>query len=66
MGCFLKDLPDNWNSDPIPKSVKKVGDRWIQNQESVIKKGPTGGIFVSNVYHEPIKRSLNNLIASGS
>jgi len=30
-----------------------------------IKKGPTGGIFVSNVYHEPIKRSLNNLIASG-
>jgi len=30
-----------------------------------IKKGPTGGIFVSNVYHEPIKRSLNNLIISG-
>jgi DNA-binding FadR family transcriptional regulator len=30
-----------------------------------IKKGPTGGIFVSNVYHEPIKRSLNNLITSG-
>lgn len=30
-----------------------------------IKKGPTGGIFVSNVYHEPIKRSLNNLIDSG-
>ncbi|CAB1061697.1 hypothetical protein D1BOALGB6SA_6472 [Olavius sp. associated proteobacterium Delta 1] len=31
----------------------------------LIRKGPTGGIFVSNVYHEPIKRSLNNLIASG-
>jgi len=30
-----------------------------------IKKGPTGGIFVSNVYHAPIKRSLNNLITSG-
>ena len=30
-----------------------------------IKKGPAGGIFVSNVYHEPIKRSLNNLITSG-
>ena len=30
-----------------------------------IKKGPAGGIFVSNVYHEPIKRSLNNLIESG-
>ena len=30
-----------------------------------IKKGPTGGIFVSDVYHAPIKRSLNNLITSG-
>jgi DNA-binding FadR family transcriptional regulator len=30
-----------------------------------IKKGPTGGIFVSNGYHTPIIRSLNNLITSG-
>ena len=30
-----------------------------------IKKGPTGGIFVSDVYHEPIKRSISNLITSG-
>lgn len=30
-----------------------------------IKKGPTGGIFVSNVYHKPITRSINNLITSG-
>ena len=41
MGCFLKDLPDNWNSDPIPKSVKNVGDQWIQNQESAIMKVPS-------------------------
>ena len=27
-----------------------------------IKKGPSGGIFVSNVYHKPIKDSLSNLI----
>ena len=30
-----------------------------------IKKGPTGGIFVSDVYHRPITRSLDNLIAAG-
>jgi DNA-binding FadR family transcriptional regulator len=30
-----------------------------------IKKGPKGGIFVANGFHEPIKRSLNNLINSG-
>ena len=31
-----------------------------------VKKGPTGGIFVSNVYHKPIKRSIHNLITSGN
>jgi GntR family transcriptional repressor for pyruvate dehydrogenase complex len=31
----------------------------------IIKKGPTGGIFVSNGYHAPIIRSLNNLLTSG-
>ena len=30
-----------------------------------IKKGPAGGIFVSHVYHKPIKHSLNNMITSG-
>ena len=30
-----------------------------------IKKGPTGGIFVSNGYHAPMVRSLNNLLTSG-
>jgi DNA-binding FadR family transcriptional regulator len=30
-----------------------------------IKKGPTGGIFVSDLYHRPITRSLDNLITSG-
>jgi len=30
-----------------------------------IKKGPTGGIFVSNSYHAPIRKSLRNMVASG-
>jgi len=30
-----------------------------------IKKGPAGGIFVSDIYHKPIKRSISNLINSG-
>ena len=30
-----------------------------------IKRGPSGGIFVSNGYHKPITNSLNNLITSG-
>ena len=31
-----------------------------------VKKGPTGGIFVSNIYHKPVKRSISNLITSGN
>jgi len=30
-----------------------------------IKKGPTGGIFVADVYHKPITNSIHNLITSG-
>jgi RES domain-containing protein len=37
----VEDLPENWEADPIPQSVKEVGDRWIQNQESVILKVPS-------------------------
>ncbi len=30
-----------------------------------IKKGPTGGIFITHAYHKPLRNSLQNLIASG-
>ncbi len=30
-----------------------------------IKKGPRGGIFVSNVYHKPISASLKNMASNG-
>ena len=30
-----------------------------------VKKGPTGGIFVSNIYQKPIINSFNNMISSG-
>ena len=30
-----------------------------------IKTGPSGGIFVSNGYHKPIRTSLRNMVASG-
>ena len=44
----IEDLPENWNADPIPPSVRKVGDRRIQNQESVILKVPSAIIPVEH------------------
>jgi RES domain-containing protein len=46
----IDDLPDNWQADPIPQSVKKAGDRWIKNQESVILKVPSAIIPVEVNY----------------
>jgi RES domain-containing protein len=37
----IEDLPDTWKADPIPQSLKNMGDRWIYNQESVILKVPS-------------------------
>jgi len=46
----IEELPDNWKADPTPQSVKEVGDRWIQNQESVILKVPSAIIPVEHNY----------------
>ncbi len=45
-----EDLPDKWKADPIPQSVKELGDRWVQNQESVILKVPSPIIPVETNY----------------
>ena len=45
-----EDLPDNWAADPVPQSVRDVGDRWVQNQESVILKVPSAIIPVEYNY----------------
>ena len=57
----IEDLPDNWKADPTPQSVKEVGDRWIQNQESVILKVPSVIIpveynFLINPSHPDFKK----------
>ena len=50
----------------VSRSVVREALRILEISGLVnIKKGPTGGIFVSHVYQRPIKRSLDNLIASG-
>jgi GntR family transcriptional repressor for pyruvate dehydrogenase complex len=50
----------------VSRSVVREALRILEISGLVtIKKGPTGGIFVSNGYHAPIKRSLNNLVSLG-
>ena len=46
----IEDLSDTWKADPIPQSLKNMGDRWIYNQESVILKVPSAIIPVEYNY----------------
>lgn len=50
----------------VSRSVVREALRILEISGLVnIKKGPAGGIFVSNVYHKPIKDTLSNMILSG-
>ncbi len=46
----LENLPDHWMMDPIPQSIKDMGDRWAQNQQSVILKVPSAIIPTEHNY----------------
>ena len=58
-----KDLAQEFG---VSRSVIRESLRILEISGLVdIKKGPTGGIFVADVYHKPITLSLNNMIISG-
>ncbi|MBW2005085.1 MAG: FadR family transcriptional regulator [Deltaproteobacteria bacterium] len=58
-----KDLAQEFQ---VSRSVIREALRILEVSGLVtIKKGPTGGIFVADVYHKPITNSINNLITSG-
>ena len=66
IGTSLPSEKDMAGEFQVSRSVIREALRILEISGLVnIKKGPTGGIFVSDVYHEPIKRTLNNLITSG-
>jgi RES domain-containing protein len=34
-------IPKNWQSDPVPKAVQRIGDAWASSNESVILRLPS-------------------------
>ena len=66
IGTNLPSEKDMAAEFEVSRSVIREALRILEMSGLVaIRKGPTGGIFVTNVYHEPIKRSLSNMITSG-
>jgi len=59
----LEDLPDNWRADPVPQSVRAMGDHWSKNQDSVILKVPSVIIPVEyNYLINPSHPDFENLV----
>ncbi len=66
IGTNLPSEKDMAAEFEVSRSVIREALRILEMSGLVdIRKGPTGGIFVTNVYHAPIKRSLSNMITSG-
>jgi GntR family transcriptional repressor for pyruvate dehydrogenase complex len=66
IGSHLPSEKDMAAEFGVSRSVIREALRILEMSGLVdIRKGPTGGIFVTNVYHAPIKRSLGNMITSG-
>ncbi len=56
----LKDLPDNWNRNPIPASTPKIGNAFIAAQEALVLKVPSAIIkdewnYLVNPLHQDFK-----------
>lgn len=59
----VKELTDNWRTDPIPESSRAIGDRWIQKRHSVILKVPSTIIPVEyNYLINPAHPDFNKLV----
>jgi len=66
IGTRLPSEVDLSQEFSVSRSVIREALRILEISGLVnIKKGPSGGIFVSNVYHKPITDSLSNMILSG-
>lgn len=57
----IEDLPENWASPSMASPVRQVGDRWVEEQVSVILQVPSASIpgeynFLLNPAHPDVDK----------
>ncbi len=57
----LKTLPEDWNSDPIPRSTQTIGDQWLTSRKSLALQVPSAVVvqeynFLLNPLHPEFAR----------
>ena len=45
-----EDLPPNWRSNPAPKSVKRLGDKWLEAESSLALQVPSAVVPTEHNY----------------
>jgi len=41
VACEASDLPESWDARPYVPASQKVGDRWVENEESLVLRVPS-------------------------
>ena len=60
------ELPLNWQAYPSPDSLKKIGDLWLQNKNSLALKVPSAVVDVEyNVLLNPLHKDFNKVKVIG-
>lgn len=59
-GAGLKDLPENWNRNPIPASTQQIGNHFVSAQEALVLKVPSAIVndewnYLINPLHQEFK-----------
>jgi RES domain-containing protein len=54
-------LPRNWAGDPSPRSLRRIGDRWIEEARTAVLKVPSAVVpmdfnFLLNPLHPDFRR----------
>jgi RES domain-containing protein len=57
----VKDLPSNWNSNPIAVSTQRIGNTFLYEQKSLVLKAPSAIIkddwnYIINPVHQGFQR----------
>ena len=58
-------LPKNWQTDPVPKAVQTIGDRWASSGESAVLRVPS--VLVpdeSNFLLNPLHPAFSKIVVS--
>lgn len=57
----LDSLPEDWQSNPAPESVKAIGDQWVKQADSLVLQVPSTIVndtpnYIINPYHPDLNK----------